>query len=291
MSTSPSPQESAGRIVVGVDGSPSSEQALRWAAGQARLTGQPVHAVITWQVPPTYDAWVLPEDWAGKAAGTLQKSVANVLTEVDAGVVAQHVLHGHPAKVLVDETADPADLLVVGSRGHGGFAGLVLGSVSQHVVGHAACPVVVVHASHAPAGRIVVGVDGSASSKEALRWAARQAGLTGCSVHAVLVWELPLDYGWSDRPAFDFAAHAEQTLGTAVTDALGEDAAAVQREVVEGSTAEMLLHRAADADLLVVGSRGRGGFTGLLLGSVSQHLAAHGSCPVVVQHGPATLPV
>jgi nucleotide-binding universal stress UspA family protein len=288
VSTPPTAEQSAGRIVVGVDGSETSEQALRWAAGQSRLTGQPVHAITTWQVPVSYDGWVVDDvDWAGEAAGTLQKSVENVLGAADAAAVAQHAVRGHPARVLVEETGDPGDLLVVGSRGHGEFAGLVLGSVSLHVVAHAACPVVVVHgaADRRRTGGIVVGVDGSPESKAALRWAARQARAAGGPLHAVLVGELSLAYGVVDRPEPDWAAHAERTLSAAVDDALGEDAASVHREVLEGPPAEMLLRRATDADLLVIGSRGRGGFTGLLLGSVSQHAAAHAPCPLVVHHG------
>jgi nucleotide-binding universal stress UspA family protein len=136
---------SAGRIIVGVDGSPSSEQALRWAAEQARRTGQEVHAVIGWEYPPSYGgAPVSDLDWAGDSRGALEKAVANTLDEANAQRVVQHVVHAHPAQALLD-AADGADLLVVGCRGYGGFAGMLLGSVSQHVVAHAPCPVVVLH--------------------------------------------------------------------------------------------------------------------------------------------------
>lgn len=290
MSTNPA-HRPAGRIIVGVDGSPSSEEALRWAAGQARLTGQEFHAVITWQVPVAHEGWGVGEfDWAGHATETLQKSAANVLGQPGAPEVVQHVIRGHPAKVLTEAVGD-ADLLVVGSRGHGGFAGLVVGSVSQHLVAHAPCPVVVHHGHRAPVGRIVVGVDGSPESQQALRWAAEQARLAGSTLRAVLAWQLPVGYGLADLPAPDWSAHASQTLATAVAAACDkDDAATVEQEVVEGETAEMLLRRALDADLLVVGSRGRGGFSGLLLGSVSQHAAAHAPCPVVVHHGATSQP-
>jgi nucleotide-binding universal stress UspA family protein len=129
------------RIVVGVDGSPSSEQALRWAAEQARLTGQELHAVITWEFPVTYGALPVPDDvdWADESRAILEKTVANALPETE----APQVVHGAPARALLDVT-EGADLLVVGCRGHGGFAGLLLGSVSQHVVTHTSCPVLVV---------------------------------------------------------------------------------------------------------------------------------------------------
>jgi nucleotide-binding universal stress UspA family protein len=142
---------SGGRIVVGVDGSASSEEALRWAVRQSRLTGQPVDAVIAWDYPVNYGVAEVHEfDWQGDSAELLQKTVTNVLTEDDARLVRQRVVHGHAAKVLLDASAD-ADLVVVGSRGHGGFTGMLLGSVSQHVVAHATCPVVVVH-EHPAAG-------------------------------------------------------------------------------------------------------------------------------------------
>lgn len=134
-----------GRIYVGVDGSPSSQQALRWAAGQADLTGGEVHAVIAWSFPDVY-AWgtVIDEiDWAANAEEALEQAVADALDPAAAERVQRHVIQGSPARSLLETAAD-ADLLVVGSRGHGGFTGMLLGSVSQHAVTHARCPVVVV---------------------------------------------------------------------------------------------------------------------------------------------------
>jgi nucleotide-binding universal stress UspA family protein len=284
-------EQTAGRIVVGVDGSPSSEHALRWAAGQARLTGQEVHAVITWELPVPYDVPV-PVDlnWRADASAALTKSIENALGEPGSPPVVQHVIEGRPAKVLIDAARD-ADLLVVGSRGHGGFTGLLLGSVSEHVLAHATCPVVVVHEHRATTGRIVVGIDGSPESSQALRWAAREAELSGCELHAVLAWHIPFTYGVLDMNEPDWAAHASQVLATAVAGALeGTAAARVVQEVVEDYPAAALLHAAEEADLLVVGSRGRGTFAGLLLGSVSRHVAAHASCPVVVHHAPESQP-
>jgi nucleotide-binding universal stress UspA family protein len=135
------------QIVVGVDGSPSSAEALRWAVNQARLTGQMVQAVIAWEFPPFSGLPPLGEevDWADVGRAILGKAVHSALAERDARGVNQHVARGGPAQVLLD-AARGADLLVVGCRGYGGFSGLLLGSVSQHVVTHAACPVVVVRA-------------------------------------------------------------------------------------------------------------------------------------------------
>ena len=141
------PQSGSGRIVVGVDGSSHSEEALRWALGQARLTGQPVEAVTSWRVPVDYGDGgahaLMALDWEGDATSTLEDTVAKVVGSPDADRVSRRVVQGHPAKVLVDAAADAA-LLVVGSRGRGGFTGMLLGSVSQHVIARAACPVVVV---------------------------------------------------------------------------------------------------------------------------------------------------
>lgn len=149
MSTLGTEQQSAsGRIVVGVDGSSHSEEALRWAIGQARLTGQPVEAVTSWSVPVPYGGMggagaVVAFDWEGEATSTLRDTVAKAVDSPDADRVSQRVVQGHPAQVLVDAAAEAA-LLVVGSRGRSGFTGMLLGSVSQHVIARAACPVVVV---------------------------------------------------------------------------------------------------------------------------------------------------
>ena len=292
MSTPRTVEPPAGPIVVGVDGSPSSEHALRWAADQSRLTGQDLHAVIAWHEPVAYDGPVTAAfDWRRDATGVLGKTVENVLGDAAAGRVVQDVTRGRPARVLLDASRD-AGLLVVGSRGHGGFGGLLLGSVGQHVIAHAACPVVVVHEHRTGTGTgtgpIVVGVDGSPESDEALRWAARQARLTGRGLRAVNAWHVPLSYGVTVGADHDWAADSHHALATAVARALGEeDAAGVVREAVEDYPAPALLRAGEGADLLVVGCRGRGGFTGMLLGSVSRHVAEHSSCPVLVHHGPS----
>jgi nucleotide-binding universal stress UspA family protein len=136
-------------IVVGVDGSPSSIKALEWAIGQAALTHAAVEAVIAWHYPNTYGT-PLPdgEDYGQLAAETLAKAIATARgTRVSAGEaavdVSSFVAEGHAAQILLDRSAE-ASLLVVGSRGHGGFAEALLGSVSQHVVHHAPCPVVII---------------------------------------------------------------------------------------------------------------------------------------------------
>ena len=138
------------RIVVGVDGSAPSRSALRWAVGQARLTGGAVDAVIAWQLPvmPQHYSWAPiyvqeAEDFAEDARKRIDAAVSAEVDPADSHLVRTHVMHGHPAQVLLD-VADGADLLVVGGRGHGSFASALLGSVSQHCVHHARGPVLVV---------------------------------------------------------------------------------------------------------------------------------------------------
>jgi nucleotide-binding universal stress UspA family protein len=134
-------------------------------------------------------------------------------------------------------------------------------------------------------GLIVVGVDGSQSSMDALRWAAAQAKLTGASLEVVAAWEYPTSFGWAPPwPAdFDPEKEARVALETVVSQVLGaESGLDVRQLVVEGHPAPVLLGAAERADLLVVGSRGHGAFTGMLLGSVSEHCTSHSPCPVVV---------
>ena len=139
-------------IVVGVDGSPASVDALRWAAKQSELTGNRLEAVTTWQFPTEYEEIFFDDKtdtWSEPAARRLDEAVAEAgLNERD---LDKTVVNGHPVPVLVGRCAD-AELLVVGSRGRGGFRGLLLGSVSSSVLQHAACPVVVIR-HHDPAGR------------------------------------------------------------------------------------------------------------------------------------------
>ncbi|MGY1704831.1 universal stress protein [Geodermatophilus sp. SYSU D00697] len=286
MSVPSTGQQAAGRIVVGVDGSASSEDALRWAVEQARLTGQQVHAVCSWELPMSYDGPLTGDlDLSGDAAALLEKTVGNALDAADAAGVVRQVQQGHPARVLIDAGRD-ADLLVVGSRGHGRLPGLLLGSVSQHVTARASCPVVVVRRHRAATGLVVVGVDGSPESEQALRWAAGQARTTGARLRAVIAWDVPLAYGITARSEPDWPAHSAHTLATSVAGALGgEGAIRVEQDVVEGDPAAALLAAAESADLLVVGRRGRGGFAGMRVGSVSRHVVTHAPCPVVVHPG------
>ena len=142
----------------------------------------------------------------------------------------------------------------------------------------------------ATAGKIVAGVDGSEPSVAALRWAVRQAELTGGSVHAVIAWQFPLTtsgFSWVPTPAFDdvdYADLAAKALGAVVEQV--SSTATISQQVLEGDAAGVLLDAAADAELLVVGNRGHGAFADALLGSVSERCTRHAQCPVVVVHAP-----
>ncbi|HZY77295.1 MAG TPA: universal stress protein [Jatrophihabitantaceae bacterium] len=138
-------------VVVGIDGSDASKQALRWARSFAAMLRADVKAVAVWHLPYGYGAIALPQDWNPKY--DTEELLFDAVTEVVGGTLP-HDLHlvireGNPAKELLD-AAKGAELIVVGSRGHGGFAGMLLGSVSSHVAEHADCPVLVVHGDRPP---------------------------------------------------------------------------------------------------------------------------------------------
>ena len=135
--------------------------------------------------------------------------------------------------------------------------------------------------------RIVVGVDGSPESKAALRWAGAMARRSGAIVDAVTVWSIPVTFGWDSAGLYgiDWKADAEKSLVATVDSVFGADRPAGLRTfTLEGDPTHKLIEHAAGAQLLVLGSRGRGGFKGLLLGSVSSKSAAHATCPVLIVH-------
>jgi len=138
--------QDSGRIIVGVDGSGASVDAIKWAIRQARLTGATVEAIIAWSVPVSFGVAmgaVESVDWEANSKEIIDAAVREAVGDGDSDVkITLTSVQGHPADILVEASKD-ADLAVVGSRGHGGFVGAVLGSVSSHVVAHALCPVVV----------------------------------------------------------------------------------------------------------------------------------------------------
>ncbi|BCJ34034.1 universal stress protein [Actinocatenispora thailandica] len=138
--------------------------------------------------------------------------------------------------------------------------------------------------AHQHGGRIVVGVDGSASAQQALRWAIRQATVTETPVEAITAWEMPPYHGMAPSLDVDLSGAAREVLDDAIDEAVKETGLSVRIEahVMNANPATALINAARNADLLVVGSRGKGGFVQALLGSVSQRCAQHAGCPVVI---------
>ena len=295
------------QIVVGVDGSEHSEVALRWAAREAQLRGgglDALTAVLVWDLfnqlhadgsrrfDPDYDD--------AKADAALLAALEHALGAEAAASVVRKPVCDVPAQGLL-EAAKGADLLVVGARGLGGFRGLLLGSVSQQCLQHAPGPIAVVRSSEdaddasgatrdaASGERIVVGVDGSDGSRAATGWAVTEARLRGAALQAVHAWEVPMIYGPVgigfpyDTSGLESAAREllDEVVDGALADADG-GGVNVERIVSPGGPASSILETAAGADLVVIGRRGLGGFQRLLLGSVSDHVARHAPCPVVV---------
>lgn len=225
-----------------------------------------------------------------------------------------------PAAGLLS-AAEGADLLVLGARGLGGFRGLLLGSVSQQCLNHATGPVAIVRttapgsadddaardeaaettvgetaprpapetAEELAGERVVVGVDASASAQSALRWAIAEGALRQAPVHVVHAWEPPMTVDLLVG-GFPYDLGHEQAAARRLVDSMVDQAlaaagspdVAIERVVTAGAPVRSLLDAAATADVVVVGRRGAGGFTRLLLGSVSEKVARHAPCPVVV---------
>ncbi|MEU4607335.1 universal stress protein [Kribbella sp. NPDC023972] len=282
-------------VLVGVDGSVSAQGALAWAAAEAASRHCALRIIHAFSWPMLGNP--LDLTYVGDTDLGLESAAEWVLTEAQmhAREVAPNIrvsaglFVGPAAPTLLNE-AQNADLVVVGSRGVGGFRGLLVGSVSATVSAHAPCPVVVVrphgHGTAFPAspiGRIVVGVDGSEISAAAIRFAFQQAvsrhtGIT--AVHAATPTrrhpslQIPADIvDQIDRQLFAEAMESRRARFSGID---------VQAELVHSHPAQALIDFSAGAELLVVGSHGRGGFAGMLLGSVSQAVLQHAACPVAV---------
>lgn len=277
-------------IVVGVDESEQSLRATEWAAARALVRGCPLLLIHTVS-PEMYGFRDIPES----VGSTVQRALDRA-REVAPGVEATaETVVGYPSQTLIKESRAAA-MLVVGNRGRGGFAELLLGSVGVQVTAHAQCPVVVVRPEEAPTeqwdapatGQVVVGVDGSAHSDDALGFAFEEAATRGVGLAAVHAWAGPVSTGPGDMLPlvydFDDAREEERRL-------LAETVAGwqekypdvlVRRLVVRGAAAKQLVRFSHGAELLVVGARGLGGFLGLALGSVSQAAIHHAACSVAV---------
>jgi nucleotide-binding universal stress UspA family protein len=273
------------RIVVGVDGSPNAMVALRWAAEEAVVHDADVEALLAWSLLDQHHVDGSDDFDPGYGQDAADAVVeAWVLEAVGEAAVAARAVLDLPARALLD-ASDTADLLVIGARGKGGFDRLVLGSVSERVAEHASCPVAVVRAS-APVrgGRVVVGVDGSESSLDALRWAAGEARARGADLDVVHAWRMPV--AASTRVPTYASPDDMETAGRAILEqALADPSLHGVRthgHLHEVSAGRALVETASGAGLVVVGSRGLGWVRGALLGSVSRQVLRHAPCPAVV---------
>ncbi|MET8234592.1 universal stress protein [Micromonospora sp. NPDC005298] len=278
-------------VVVAVDGSTSALEAVRVAAREAVTRGRPlrvVHAFI-WAL---YGVSMEPAPGAPTDSGFRRQAEQLVADAVaEAGKVAPDlavtsaVVDGAPTPVLLAEARDAA-LLVLGSRGLGGFGGLLIGSVAVQVSARAGCPVLVVKGEARADGPVVVGVDGSALSTEALGFAFEEASLRGTGLVAVHAWIIPVAPSDLLPIGYDvdaLVAEEERELAEAVAGwSQRYPDVPVRRHVAYGAPARMLVQESAAAQLTVVGARGRGALAGMLLGSVSHAVLHHAHSPVVI---------
>jgi len=285
-------------VVVGIDGSAESIVAARWAAGEAERRHVELRLLHAFTVPIAgVPAYGIPQDMidgmrdAGRDA--LDHAAAQI-TETHPGVTyTSEFVISDPRPALVEASAEAA-LTVVGTRGGGRIPEVVLGSVALHVAAHGRSPVAVISPmTPVPSsGPILLGVDGSGISEAAVEYAFDEAALRDARLDAVLVW---------DDLAMRGFARSEPMIGRLEDDeehaVLAEQLAGwrdkypdveVRHVVLRGRPAEALLHYGAQQpegehpQMVVVGTRGRGGLTGLLLGSTSQSLICHSHWPVVV---------
>jgi nucleotide-binding universal stress UspA family protein len=287
-------------VVVGTDGSSGAGEAMAWALEDAHRREVPLHVLTAWS--PSRD----PQEtqWLSTmgSVSELRSTVADELTATVSSAIEsanQHevsittrVAYGHPAKALIEESG-PDRLLVVGSRGRGALSGLMLGSVSQACAQYARGPIVVVRGSTPTAanGRVVVGVDGSAESLVGLQFAAADARRRAGPLQVVHVWQ-DTDHAAHGRlipPGKSAKEQADQAwhdiLRAAVSTAA--DIEIISKHVA-GYAPSVLVKESSGAALLVVGSRGLGGWAGLMLGSVSLHCITRSACPVAVVRDPTT---
>jgi nucleotide-binding universal stress UspA family protein len=275
------------KFIVGTDGSENAMVAMKWAAEEADIHGADLEVLLVWdylnQHHPDHTG-TFDNDYREARAREALAAWINEAYGPNANVT-QRVVFGAPVRALL-EASETADLLILGARGTGGFEGLLLGSVSDRTAQSASKPVAVVRAAaRVRDGRVVVGVDGSARSLVALRWAAAEAHARNASLDVVHAWRLAVTGGWPMHPMMPDLSVMEGGGRTILDQALAEPALegiAVRGHLSTESPARAVLELAADAGLVVVGTRGLGRVTGALLGSVSRQLLGHAPCPVVV---------
>ncbi len=308
----PKPTESSlnAGIVVGYDGSAGSQLALDWAIETARERGTRltiVHGVSLANTPgfPAMDLGQVEPLFERSAREVVAEGEAHARKFLETTEIATQYWLGSPAGQIIEASKD-ADLVVVGSRGRGRLLGGLLGSTSYAVAAHAHCPVVIVRgpAGHEPdelvapqrpdsRHPVVVGVDDSPASDHAVDAGARAAAAAGARLHILRVAQpMPVNTWLIEEAGADAKAAEDSEAGLSTSEAAVERVAdrvraahpdlEVTTEAVVGDPGPTLAARGVDAGLIVVGSRGRGGFTGMLLGSVSHRVIHDATCPVMV---------
>lgn len=284
-------------VLVGVDGSPESLGAVDWAVARASRAGWRVHLLCAYSLPSFTTAsldggYAALDDTAIRAGAQAVVDSAVARAQGSGVTVTSSLETGDPSGVLID-LSDEAALTVVGTRGGGGFTDRLLGTVSSALPAHAHCPTIVVPrhlegADYTPVRRMVVGVDGSESARKALLWAVHEADVWGAELTAIAA--VPMASGAGALAWLPAAVDREQVLidvrsglDRAIAEATeGHPGVTVRRHALDGNAAELMAEFSTAVDLVVVGSRGRGGFSGLLLGSTSQGVLSHAACPVMV---------
>jgi nucleotide-binding universal stress UspA family protein len=283
-------------VVVGVDGSASALHAVRWAAEQAVRRGLPLRIVHVYVAPITLPGGVVDPSivrGAMRTQGSRWLSEARTAAqEVAPTLEPDLALENAPLIPVLAKESGSAELLVLGTRGLGGFTGLLLGSTATLLAGRAHCPLVVVRGDDTGTvrehGPVVVGVDGTRNSEQAIAFAFAEASARDGRLVAVHTWTdsvadtallghpEPPDFEPAQQQAFELLAERLAGWQEKYPDVH------VTREVVRDHPSRALLRYAAGAALVVVGTRGRGGFRGLVLGSTGQHLLHHAPCPVAI---------
>ncbi len=282
-------------IVAGVDGSPSSQLALTWAAETAALYGLPLTVLFA---RPDAEGDVLISADQEQLHGPLQPTIAEI-RELHPELQVKGARFPEPPVQSLLLASETADLLVLGSRGWDGFTGLLVGSTTLHVVPYAKCPVVVLHGPRqddrqetAPpphSGEVVVAFDGSLESNAAAALAFRHAAAVGCGVAVITVHNKrgPALVRRTDPLANPPGSPAAAFWAPLVLIAEAFPGVPVTFWEADGKPGAVLLEQSRRSVLLAIGARGKGGFRGLVMGSVSQQLLAHAQCPVGVLHATA----
>lgn len=286
-------------IVCAVDGSEAAKVAVRWAANTAAKRELPLRLVSSYSMPQfLYAEGMVPpqdlyDDLEAETMGKIEEAKKVALDFCPDIEISHQIEEGSPIDMLLD-VSEQATMLVMGSRGLGGLSGMVMGSVSAAVVSHASCPVVVVREDNdvteeVKYGPIVVGVDGSGVSKRAVEYAFREADARGAELIAVHTW---MDMQVQASLAGLAAAQREwKTVEEEQRKILTERLepwmekypnVKVTKEVNRDRPVHALCDAAEGGQLLVVGSHGRGGFRGMLLGSTSRALLQASPCPMMV---------